>query len=92
MATLAEFRAQYREFPATADVAGALARAASELDEDAWGPLYESALGLRPAAILANSPSGMNARLDSEDGKTSTYQKQFEDLQLQASCCLSRVV
>lgn len=79
--TLAEFKVQYPEFTKAGDsiLTAFLSAAALQLSPAYWTTYYDQGHGLLTAALLADSPNGQNARLQSDKG-TSTYRKQYERL------------
>lgn len=83
---LAAFRVQYPEFAKTSDslVQAMLDAAALELSAPYWGTYYDQGHGLLAAKMLALSPNGQTARLQSDKG-TSTYAKQFDDLRIEVT-------
>lgn len=78
---LATFRTQYPEFAKTSDslVSTMLAVAVSRMSVAEWGDQYDQGQGLLTASLLALSPNGMTARLQS-DKATSTYGTAYERL------------
>jgi hypothetical protein len=63
--TAAQIQAEFPEFADTdsALIAAKIADAADELDELAWGPLYDQAVKYRACDLLALNPRGEQARL-----------------------------
>lgn len=85
------FLTQFPEFSqADTDLIDAmLAGAATQLDAEVWGGVYDQGHAYLTAHMLACSPFGQNARMSSKDGET-TYGKTFKQMQLQ-SCSGYRV-
>lgn len=77
--TLVEFRATYPEFSTADDalVQRFLDSSAGELDSDTWGEYLHTGHGLLTAHMLAISPMGEFARLQSDKGQ-STYGAEYE--------------
>lgn len=91
MATLAEFRASYPEFARTADaqVEAFLARALLHCPADTWGAYQDEGQMMLCAHMLAASPSGQNARLESKEGQT-TYGVRYRELEIEIAAAWGR--
>lgn len=83
MPTLAKFLERFPEFADNqADVIliqEMLDLAELQVDEVQLGTLYDQAWSYKAAHMLANSPFGQQARLVSDEGKT-TYEEQFDQI------------
>jgi hypothetical protein len=84
---LAAFRARHPAFARSGDelVNAVLAAAALEMDVSVWGDSFDEGHGLLTAHKLATAPEGMNARLQTEKGK-STYGDEYLNLVRTVSC------
>lgn len=83
--TPSQFMAARPEFgPAgTQLVAQALAAASAQLDQAAWGALYDQAVSLQAAHLLWSSPFGATIRLDGDAAADdSRYSSQLARLRL----------
>lgn len=78
--TAASFKARYPEFATASDalVTASLADAAAYVDASLAPVDADRGIGLKAADILALSPFGQTARMQSKDGST-TYGNQFAE-------------
>jgi hypothetical protein len=83
---LAAFRVTCPEFVRVSDaqVQDALDKAAVSTPSDPWFEHQEEGHTMLAAHLLAQSPFGMNARLEGEP--TSTYGERFERLKMLVGC------
>lgn len=77
--TASTFKTAYPEFEALADalVEAKLAEATRRLDARVFGARADDAVGLQAAHLLALSPFGQHARLESDKGDT-TYRQELQ--------------
>jgi hypothetical protein len=73
-----------------ATITAQLALAANSVDVKAFGARADEATMLLASHLIAISPGGRMARLESKDGVT-TYWTRFEQIQSEAGALLSRV-
>lgn len=80
---LATFRLEFTEFRTIPDdqIQRALDRAEEAVDPVTFGDSYDLAHGNRAAHLLASSPMGQNARLQSDKAET-TYGRAFREIQI----------
>lgn len=72
--TVSSFKAAYPEFGSAGDILIAAKLEEAELTtSDSFGDQYDYAVMLLTADLLASSPWGRDARMISEDQRTSTY-------------------
>ena len=93
MLTLAQFRVSFPEFKSATDplVEACLARAESLIEPSVWLGLTDEGHGLLTAHILALSPNGQMARMQTDKGK-STYGTEYQSLRQQATALVGRVL
>jgi len=83
---LATFRIAFPELNTAPDVLVTyfLGVAEGAISADVFGDRFDEAQGYLTAHLLALSPYGKNARLQSEKG-TTTYGKRFEEIRLEVT-------
>lgn len=91
---LSTFRTEYPEFHTAADVLVTpwLARASLQLDADLCGDRYDEVHGLLTAHLLALSPHGKNQRLIIKGTPSSIYWSRFENVRIEITAGLCKVV
>jgi hypothetical protein len=90
---LKAFRDAFPEFRTAPDdlVKTWLDFAATRVDAGVFGASYDMAHGLTTAHHIALSPFGKNARLSSNEGRT-TYKTQYDELRHAACAGLDKVI
>lgn len=89
--TLAEFRLRYPEFgPAEDSWITAVLAEAEYLVSESWGDERDEILGLQAAVLLARSPRGRAAQLNSKDG-SSTYSRDLAARKRRHACAFMRI-
>lgn len=89
MLTRAQFLEAYSAFATAGNelIDATLVKAERRIGE-AWGDLEDEAHGLLTAHMLAIDPKGQMARLVNQKDGSTTYGKEFAELQTMAACGL----
>lgn len=81
--TIDDFRERYPEFNAvsTSTVQAALTLAGTLVTESVWGELWPSAIGLKTASLIVQSPNGFRARPSPQGAPNeATYTRRLAEL------------